>query len=132
VDLRDSSKEDYGKNRGGGAAEAKNAAPPQTAAEATKQMLTRKRLSSKINYDVLDKLFDEPEPIENPKKIRKVEDTTTVHKGENELEAEEGKHEEEDDEYEEDATADIAADLYYDPENVDTYDYDDDYGYDGF
>ncbi|GFY98433.1 hypothetical protein Acr_12g0009740 [Actinidia rufa] len=42
------------------ASEAKNASPAQTAAEATRQMLTKKRLSSKINYDVLEKLFDEP------------------------------------------------------------------------
>ncbi|XP_057506801.1 uncharacterized protein LOC130789994 isoform X1 [Actinidia eriantha] len=42
------------------ASEAKNANPAQTAAEATRQMLTKKRLSSKINYDVLEKLFDEP------------------------------------------------------------------------
>ncbi|KAL3819604.1 hypothetical protein ACJIZ3_005509 [Penstemon smallii] len=43
------------------AAEMKNAVPAQTAAEATKQMLGRKRLSSNINYDLLDKLFDESE-----------------------------------------------------------------------
>ncbi|KAI3967922.1 hypothetical protein MKX01_027105 [Papaver californicum] len=32
-------------------ADAKNVAPPQTAAEATRQMLTKKRPSSKINYE---------------------------------------------------------------------------------
>ncbi|WOH11691.1 hypothetical protein DCAR_0831181 [Daucus carota subsp. sativus] len=36
------------------AAEAKNAAPPRTAAEATRQMLAKK-----INYDVLDELFND-------------------------------------------------------------------------
>ncbi|XP_063938577.1 uncharacterized protein LOC135148223 isoform X3 [Daucus carota subsp. sativus] len=39
------------------AAEAKNAAPPRTAAEATRQMLAKKKLDSKINYDVLDELL---------------------------------------------------------------------------
>ncbi|KAF5192631.1 Transcription factor iiib subunit [Thalictrum thalictroides] len=39
------------------AAEVKNAGPAQTAAEAARRMLTRKRLSSKINYDLLDELF---------------------------------------------------------------------------
>ncbi|XP_057984237.1 transcription factor IIIB 60 kDa subunit-like [Malania oleifera] len=52
------------------AAEARNATPAQTAAEATRQMLAKKRLSSKINYDVLEKLFDEPVTPENPKKTR--------------------------------------------------------------
>uniref|UniRef100_A0A5B7AKV9 Putative transcription factor IIIB subunit-like isoform X3 n=1 Tax=Davidia involucrata TaxID=16924 RepID=A0A5B7AKV9_DAVIN len=41
------------------ALEAKNATPAQNAAEATCQMLIKKRLSSKINYDVLETLFDE-------------------------------------------------------------------------
>ncbi|KAK1359697.1 Transcription factor IIIB 90 kDa subunit [Heracleum sosnowskyi] len=41
------------------AAEAKNAALPQTAAEATRQMIRKKRLASKINYDVLDELFND-------------------------------------------------------------------------
>ncbi|XP_027158860.1 transcription factor IIIB 60 kDa subunit-like isoform X2 [Coffea eugenioides] len=40
-------------------AESKNAGPAPTAAEATRQMLMKKGLSSKINYDVLEKLFDE-------------------------------------------------------------------------
>ncbi|XP_009601941.1 transcription factor IIIB 60 kDa subunit-like isoform X1 [Nicotiana tomentosiformis] len=56
------------------AAELKNSGPAQTAAEATKQMLTRKRLSSKINYDVLEKLFDESAKLENTKKSRNVDD----------------------------------------------------------
>ncbi|XP_047324774.1 transcription factor IIIB 60 kDa subunit-like [Impatiens glandulifera] len=45
-------------------------APPQSAVEATKQMLTKKRLSSKINYDALDKLFDEPVYDDKPKRSR--------------------------------------------------------------
>ncbi|PKI70044.1 hypothetical protein CRG98_009507 [Punica granatum] len=50
------------------AAEEKNATPAQAAAEATRQMLIKKRLSSKINYDVLDKLFDETGAPESTKK----------------------------------------------------------------
>ncbi|XVF06685.1 hypothetical protein REPUB_Repub06bG0071500 [Reevesia pubescens] len=42
------------------AVEAKNVAPAQTAAEATRFMLPKKRLSSKINYDALEKLFHDP------------------------------------------------------------------------
>lgn len=57
------------------ATELKNSGPAQTAAEATKQMLTKKRLSSKINYDVLEKLFDESAP-ENTKKTRTAYDST--------------------------------------------------------
>ncbi|KAJ4840287.1 hypothetical protein Tsubulata_023408 [Turnera subulata] len=41
------------------AAEAKNLMPPQSASEAAHRLLKKKRLSSKINYDVLEKLFDE-------------------------------------------------------------------------
>ncbi|XP_011079122.1 transcription factor IIIB 60 kDa subunit [Sesamum indicum] len=52
------------------AAEVKNSGPAQTAAEATRQMLDRKRLSSKIRYDVLEKLFDESENPETTKKSR--------------------------------------------------------------
>ncbi|KAF7143749.1 hypothetical protein RHSIM_Rhsim05G0035300 [Rhododendron simsii] len=46
-----------------------NGNPAQTAAEATRQMLTRKGLSSKINYDVLDKLFDD-QPVHDTKRTR--------------------------------------------------------------
>ncbi|KAJ6424888.1 hypothetical protein OIU84_025626 [Salix udensis] len=42
------------------AAEAKNSVPAKSAAEAVHRMLTKKRISSKINYDVLEKLFEEP------------------------------------------------------------------------
>ncbi|KAF5476451.1 hypothetical protein F2P56_008162 [Juglans regia] len=38
-----------------------NANPAQTAAETAYQMLIKKRLSSKINYDVLETLFAEKE-----------------------------------------------------------------------
>ncbi|KAG8649884.1 hypothetical protein MANES_08G152300v8 [Manihot esculenta] len=51
------------------AAEARNSAPPQSASEAARQMLTKKRISSKINYDALEKLFDEP-GSKDPKKPR--------------------------------------------------------------
>lgn len=43
------------------AAEARNSVPAKSAAEAVHRMLTKKRISSKINYDVLEKLFEEPE-----------------------------------------------------------------------
>ncbi|XP_063938580.1 uncharacterized protein LOC135148319 isoform X2 [Daucus carota subsp. sativus] len=49
------------------AAEAKNAAPPRTAAEATRQMLAKKKLDSKINYDVLDELFNDSVSPDNKK-----------------------------------------------------------------
>ncbi|XP_057416199.1 transcription factor IIIB 60 kDa subunit-like [Lotus japonicus] len=52
------------------AEEAKSLGPPQSAAEATKQMLRTKRLSNKVNYDLLQSLFDEPVAPENPKKVR--------------------------------------------------------------
>ncbi|XP_044478923.1 transcription factor IIIB 60 kDa subunit-like isoform X2 [Mangifera indica] len=52
------------------AAEAKNTAPAQTALEATRQMLNKKRLSSKINYEVLEKLFEDSEDADNTKKPR--------------------------------------------------------------
>ncbi|XP_057818864.1 transcription factor IIIB 60 kDa subunit isoform X2 [Cryptomeria japonica] len=41
------------------AEEAKNKVPPQSAAEATRQMLEKKKLSSKVNYDVLERLFED-------------------------------------------------------------------------
>nr|XP_017246813.1 PREDICTED: transcription factor IIIB 90 kDa subunit-like isoform X4 [Daucus carota subsp. sativus] len=49
------------------AAEAKNAAPPRTAAEATRQMLAKKKLDSKNNYDVLDELFNDSVSPDNKK-----------------------------------------------------------------
>ncbi|KAI3981326.1 hypothetical protein MKX01_004590, partial [Papaver californicum] len=61
------------------AADARNAAPAQTPAEATRQMLTKKRLSSsRINYDVSDKLFDDSTTAEAVKKKRT--ETVTIYK----------------------------------------------------
>ncbi|KAL8152374.1 hypothetical protein V2J09_010134, partial [Rumex salicifolius] len=45
---------------------------PQTAAEATHQMLKRKRLSSRVNYDVLKEIFDEP--VVQDKTEKKIDD----------------------------------------------------------
>ncbi|GJX48840.1 transcription factor IIIB 60 kDa subunit-like protein isoform X1 [Tanacetum coccineum] len=50
------------------ALEAKNAKPAQTAAEAAGQHFTKKRLSSKINYDALNSIFDD-EPSEKKSRI---------------------------------------------------------------
>ncbi|KAL7617859.1 transcription factor IIIB 60 kDa subunit isoform X1 [Lactuca sativa] len=48
------------------ALEAKNAKPAQSAAEAASQLFTKKKLSSKINYDAMNSLFDdEPSPKKN-------------------------------------------------------------------
>ncbi|KAL5770230.1 hypothetical protein ACOSP7_014384 [Xanthoceras sorbifolium] len=52
------------------AAETRNSAPATTALEATHQMLAKKRLSSKINYDVLKDLFDDSVVPEDTKKQR--------------------------------------------------------------
>ncbi|KAK3198206.1 hypothetical protein Dsin_021621 [Dipteronia sinensis] len=52
------------------AAETRNSAPASTALEATCQMLAKKRLSSKINYDVLKDLFDDSVAPEDTKKQR--------------------------------------------------------------
>ncbi|KAK8520094.1 hypothetical protein V6N13_031438 [Hibiscus sabdariffa] len=52
------------------AAEEKKAGPPRTAAEATRRVLVKKGLSSKINYDALEKLFDDPVATEKTKKQR--------------------------------------------------------------
>lgn len=43
------------------AAELKNLGPPETAAEAVKQMLHRKGLNSRIRYDVLEQVLQKPE-----------------------------------------------------------------------
>ncbi|RVW34842.1 hypothetical protein CK203_078004 [Vitis vinifera] len=114
------------------AAEAKNTVPAQTAAEATRQMLTKKRLSSKINYDVLEKLFDDSVPSENPKKIRTESQTeNNDHKApisNKKLEPEEDDLAPEDEfGYEGDTGGLYGNDLY-----GEGYDYDDDYGDDGY
>ncbi|PHT30750.1 hypothetical protein CQW23_29670 [Capsicum baccatum] len=57
------------------AAELKNSGPAKTPFEATKQMLTRKRLCAKIDYDQLEKLFDNSETLENPKNRCNVDDS---------------------------------------------------------
>ncbi|XVE62482.1 hypothetical protein DITRI_Ditri06bG0121400 [Diplodiscus trichospermus] len=75
------------------AAEAKKMGPAQTAAEAIRRTLATKRLSSKINYDALEKLFDEPVAPEKPKKQRNESDfdekedmvSTKISKEEHEL-----------------------------------------------
>uniref|UniRef100_A0A5B7B987 Putative transcription factor IIIB subunit n=1 Tax=Davidia involucrata TaxID=16924 RepID=A0A5B7B987_DAVIN len=122
------------------AAEARNSVPAQTAAEATREMLTKKRLSSKINYDVLEKLFDDSVAPENPKKSRTGthldNDDNLRRIGKKELESEDTYKNGDlgpEDEYEDvgDTEGAYDKDLYY--ENVDEgYAYDDDYGYDGY
>ncbi|GFP91095.1 transcription factor iiib 90 kDa subunit [Phtheirospermum japonicum] len=52
------------------AADLKNMGPAQTAHEATKQALDRKRLGSKIRLDALEKLFEESENPVDTKKSR--------------------------------------------------------------
>ncbi|KAG7581188.1 Cyclin-like [Arabidopsis suecica] len=82
------------------AEEAKNAAPPATAMEAVRRTLEKKRLSSVINYDVLEELFDTSTAEKSPKRsktetdIEKKEVKSNEHeKGENEDEAEEDEEE---------------------------------------
>ncbi|XP_056158274.1 transcription factor IIIB 60 kDa subunit isoform X3 [Syzygium oleosum] len=120
------------------AAEAKTSTPAQTAAEAARQMLIKKRLSSKINYDVLEKLFDEPVIPENPKKRRTELDTNNDDKmpSSKEVEAEDVETNVDDvgldDEQEDDDTKGADGDLYYGNEE-EMYGYDDgNYDYDGF
>ncbi|XP_058786824.1 uncharacterized protein LOC131661332 isoform X2 [Vicia villosa] len=52
------------------ALEAKSLGPAKSAVEATSRMLKTKKLSSKVNYDSLKKLFDEPASPQNQKKVR--------------------------------------------------------------
>ncbi|PWA46476.1 Brf1-like TBP-binding [Artemisia annua] len=59
------------------ALEAKNAKPAQTAAEAAGQHFTKKRLSSKINYDALNSIFDD-EPSEKKNRIDDGEESGNV------------------------------------------------------
>ncbi|KAL2464255.1 Cyclin/Brf1-like TBP-binding protein [Forsythia ovata] len=106
------------------AEELKNSVPAQTAAEATRQMLTRKRLSSKINYDVLDKLFDESGISEDPKKSRTEPD---AYKDDKPLQHRE--RDPEQDTYEEKECLTEAHDQDNYNQN-DEYNYDNDYDYD--
>ncbi|KAK3034864.1 hypothetical protein RJ639_032319 [Escallonia herrerae] len=116
------------------AADARNLAPAQTAVEATRQMLDKKRLSSKINYDVLDKLFDESVAPENLKKRRT--DSSVLLDGKIGLESEDKPKDEKlgsDDEFEDasDIAGGYAGEVY--DENVEEgYEYDEDYGFDGY
>ncbi|OVA11069.1 Transcription factor TFIIB [Macleaya cordata] len=116
------------------AAEAKNAAPAQTAAEATRQMLTKKRLSSKINYEVLDKLFDDSMDSNNTKKKR-FESDTSDHPAKVEIKGKEEEPESDlvdNDEYGEEGDGGDTYG-YGDASNYgneeEGYGYDDDYGY---
>ncbi|XAR72589.1 hypothetical protein NMG60_11019284 [Bertholletia excelsa] len=121
------------------AAEARNSGPAQTAAEATRQMLTKKRLSSKINYDVLEKLFDETQEVPlNTKKSRGELHSDNVkdhlpNYGKKEVESQETPRDSQtglEEEYEDTEQA-YDSNLYY--ENLEEgYDYDDDYAYDGY
>ncbi|KAK3446454.1 hypothetical protein EUGRSUZ_A02144 [Eucalyptus grandis] len=121
------------------AAEAKKSTPAQTAAEAARQMLIKKRLSSKINYDVLEKLFNEPANPENPKKRRTElesnNDDNTPHVSSKEVEAEVIETNDDvglDDEQEDDDTKGVDGDLHYGNEE-EMYDYDEgNYDYDGY
>ncbi|KAF4354697.1 hypothetical protein G4B88_029541 [Cannabis sativa] len=48
---------------------------PQTAAEAARQMLSKKRLLSKVNLDMLEKVFDDVTPANKAPKLSKDEDS---------------------------------------------------------
>ncbi|XP_052196387.1 transcription factor IIIB 60 kDa subunit-like isoform X2 [Diospyros lotus] len=124
------------------ATEARNLGPAQTAAEATRQMLTKKRLSSKINFDALEKLFDDSEVPKKAKKSR----TESSHSDDDELphitkKGTESKHDDRrdsewgapEDEYGEDeGDIEQAHDDNSYHENLGGYDYDDDFEHDGF
>ncbi|KAA8515245.1 hypothetical protein F0562_018525 [Nyssa sinensis] len=120
------------------ALEAKNASPAQNAAEATLQMLTKKRLSSKINYDALEKLFDEnldPDPKRNRLNSDDYSHTTRQKLSEEENEADStinNDEPEQDDEDLEESQETVARGEYTfdNGEEVYDYDYDDHDGFD--
>ncbi|XP_007029946.2 PREDICTED: transcription factor IIIB 90 kDa subunit [Theobroma cacao] len=113
------------------AAEAKNSGPPQTAAEATRRMLARKRLSSKINYDALEKLFDEPvASSEKPKKQKNESHSDEKEDKVSKIGKEEGDLADEYNDVEGDGGG-TKFDNNLDFDN-EVYDYDDDYGYDEY
>ncbi|KAK2416198.1 Cyclin/Brf1 TBP-binding protein [Trifolium repens] len=59
------------KSRKRRAQQAKNSGPAKSAAEAACQMVKKKRLSSKVNFECLAKLFEnEPADVREPKKVR--------------------------------------------------------------
>ncbi|XP_071720163.1 transcription factor IIIB 60 kDa subunit-like isoform X2 [Rutidosis leptorrhynchoides] len=80
--------------------EAKNAKPAQTAAEAAGQLFTKKKLSSKINYDVLKNIFDDDEPSmkknrvddENVESSNKGKDTNDMDYNDDEIEGDDDEH----------------------------------------
>lgn len=114
------------------AAELRNSTPAQTAAEAARQMLTRKRLGSKINYDVLDKLFDQSEiPENNSKRSRSMSPVHDESPFERKQSPDLGNnYEEEEEEEEEDVTGvDYDEGLDY-GDAGEFYDYEDNYDFD--
>ncbi|WCJ43549.1 Transcription initiation factor IIB [Euphorbia peplus] len=119
------------------AADAKNMVPPQSASEAAHQMLTKKRLSSKINYEMLANLFDEPGSNgPNSKKQRSEshsdndDNTHTSNKNDDMVPGNENENgnEEDDEEYN---YKDDAVDENLE-EGYEEYGYDDDKAYDDF
>ncbi|MBA0560631.1 hypothetical protein Golob_017516, partial [Gossypium lobatum] len=110
------------------AAEEKDAGPAQTAAEATRRMLVKKRLSSKINYDALEKLFDDP-VTEKPKKQR-IESNFDEKEEKASKIGKEGDLEDEYNDNDDDGYGGIFyGDCEYDNQE---YDYEDNYDYDGY
>lgn len=117
------------------AEEAKNSAPPKNAAEATRNMLVKKRLSSKINYDVLEKLFEDLPVTENKKKrvesdVHNDDEDHHNSKGEQQMEPDDAENADfgtEDGYGEEDDAAVGHEDYLYGNEAYE-YGYDEDYG----
>ncbi|MBA0617998.1 hypothetical protein Godav_027397 [Gossypium davidsonii] len=105
------------------AAEEKDAGPAQTAAEATRRMLVKKRLSSKINYDALEKLFDDP-VTEKPKKQRIESNSDEKEEQASKI----GKEGDLEDEYNDNDDDGYGGIFYGDTE----YEYEDNYDYDGY
>ncbi|KAM1142831.1 hypothetical protein ACFX1X_032150 [Malus domestica] len=108
-------------------AEARSSTPAKNAAEATHQMLTKKRLSSKINFEAIEHIFQTDEAPDGSKK-KKLEshlDTDKADDNVDELGPE--------NEYEDEEGIEGAFGYNLDDENVDEQPYDDeDYGYDGY
>ncbi|KAF7819238.1 transcription factor IIIB 90 kDa subunit-like isoform X1 [Senna tora] len=117
---------DTGEKKQRRAQEAKNSGPAQSAAEATRKMLINKRLSSKVNLDRLDNLFDDTEAPEITKKVRFELHSDKLGKVEPELE----------DKIKDSVNEFEGVDDMVEEENLydETYDHeeDDDYGYDGY
>ncbi|KAK8542893.1 hypothetical protein V6N13_136554 [Hibiscus sabdariffa] len=107
------------------AAEEKKAGPPRTAAEATRRVLDKKGLSSKINYDALEKLFDDPVATEKPKKQRLESNSDEDDERASKMGKAEGDLA---DEYNDDG-GDEEDNMEFDGQ---VYDYEDDYDYDGY